>query len=99
MISQVGSKHHQLSSAQQRTTHSSASSAAYVALAQQRSAVQCRPLACPGVACRAVRCGTAVRCCSVLLFECHTTGTIAVRTRYYMLNHKKMLAQLSSTQL
>ena len=68
----VGSK---TSSAQLRpAAHSSASSAAYVALAQQRSTVQCCSLACPGVPCRAVRycsamlCGVVVRsrnyCCT-----------------------------------
>ena len=71
------------SSAQLRSAaHSSARSAAYVALAQQRSTVQYRSLACPGVPCRAVRyccamlCGVVVRTVIPPVLLLYAPGTI-----------------------
>ena len=91
--------------------HDSASSAAQPREVP-RGAVSCHA---PPVPCRAVQCCCAVLCHAVpccvffaVLFphakyhsKCHTTGTTAVRIRYstYVLNHKKMLLQLSSAQL
>ena len=93
MISQFGSKHHHLSSAPPSSAHQrQLSSVRSVSSAAQRRAV---PF--PGVPWCAMPCGAvllcdAVRCCYL---KCHTTGTTAVSTRYCMLNHKKMLSQLS----
>ena len=85
--------------------HRSASSAAQ-RCAVPRGAVPCRalPVPCRAVRyCRAALCH-AVPCCvrfAVLFLhaqyhsKCHTTGTTAVRTRYYMLNHKKCSRSLA----